>query len=175
MQSFRKTVTKKNTAGKITALLCLLSGAALVLLAGQIGQFVALAQLLGVGLLGASIYIASAYLLRVYTFSVEPSGKAGDELPLEERYDFLITERKGNRDVKVCHLGLGDITNLRVVDPENKKQILEERKNKKRFTYNTEYAASRQIEVAATIDDEDYSILITYDEELFRVLKDLLP
>ena len=66
---------------------------------------------------------------------------------------------------------MADITLVQIVDPKNKKHILKERKNMSRYTYNTEFAASRQIEARATLDGESFSIFMTYDEELFKVLK----
>ena len=176
MYLYKKTIKPKNTAGKITALLCLLCGAALFILAG--GGYIifpSVAQILGVILIGMSIYIASAYLLREYTFSVTQSKNFSDEdVSYAAKFDFIITERKNNRDIKVCHFGMEDLTAVRVSDPTNKKQIAAERKNKHRFTYNTEFAASRRIEISATLDNEDYSIFVTYDENLLRVLNDVL-
>lgn len=176
MYLYKKTAKPKNTAGKITALLCLLSGAALFILAGNLPDlFPSLIQVAGVILIGISIFIASSYLLREYTFSVTP-GKdfSNEESDYSDRFDFIVTERKYNRDVKVCHFGMSDVTSVRVVDPKNKKAISAERKNMRRYTYNTEFAASRHIEVRAQLDGEEFSIFITYDEELLRVFGDVI-
>lgn len=174
MYLYKKTAKPKNTAGRITALLCLLCGASLFILASGYIPFPSVAQVFGVILIGISIYIASAFLLREYTFSVAPSNKFGDEdADFDEKFDFIVTEKKNNKDVKVCHFGMDDVTKVNIVDPKNKKQIKAERKDMRRFTYNTEFAASRYIEVRAHLDDEDYSIFVTYDEELLRVLRDL--
>lgn len=175
MYLYQKTFKPKNTAGKITALLCLLGGALLFILANGHIPLPLLAQIAGVILICTSIYIASAYLLREYTFSVTQGKNYNDEeAEYSEKFDFIITEKKNNRDIKVCHFIMSDITAVREVSPENKKQVQAERKSKKRYTYNTQYAASRLIEVAATMDDENYSILITYDEDLLRVMNDLI-
>ncbi|MBQ8409330.1 MAG: hypothetical protein IJY39_10770 [Clostridia bacterium] len=172
MYLYKKTIKPKNTAGKITSLLCLLCGAALFILAsGNYIMFPSIAQVAGVILIGIAIYVASAYLLREYTFSVTQSEKFDSEdASYAEKFDFIITEKKNNRDIKVCHFGMNDVTGVRAVDPENKKQVQEERKDMKRFTYNTEYAAARYIELQASLDDEQYSILVSYDEDLLRVL-----
>ena len=69
---------------------------------------------------------------------------------------------------------MSDVRLVRVVDPTNKKQISAERKNMKRFTYDTDFASSRRIEIVANISDEDYSILISYNEELLRVFNNIL-
>jgi hypothetical protein len=171
MYLYKKTVQPKNTAGKITSLLCLICGAALFIMANGHIPFPSIAQVFGVILIGTSIFIASVYLLREYTFSVTQSGRFSDEdANYSEKFDFIITERKNNKDIKVCHFGMNDVTLVRVVDPKNKKQINTERKNMHRYTYNTEFAAGRSIEVQAVLDTEEYSILVTYDEELLRVL-----
>lgn len=174
MYLYQKTVKPKNTAGKITSLLCLLCGAVLFILASnKLIMFPSIAQVIGVILIGVSIYIASAYLLREYTVSVTQSSKFDNEdASYAEKFDFIITEKKNNRDIKVCHFGMNDVTKVQIVDPENKKQIQAERKQMKRYTYNTQYAAAQHIELRASLDGEEYSIFVTYDENLFRVLND---
>lgn len=169
MYLYKQTIIKKNTAGKITALLFLLGGAAIFVTANNLPKYAALVQCVSVLLIGASIFIASYFLLRSYTFSVEMA-EAEEDASFAEQYDLIITENKGNRHFKVCHLSMSDVKSVRVVEPDNKKQIQSERKRMKRYSYNTEYAPSRQIEIVATVSDEELSILITYEEDLFRVL-----
>ena len=172
MYLYKKTIQPKNRVGKITALLCLLCGGATFVLANGFFPFPAVAQSLGVILICVSVYIATAYLLREYTFSVTQNGKFSDEdADLAEKFDFIIFERKNNKDIKVCHFGVKDLTLVREVNPKNKKEISAARKGMSRYTYNTEFAASRLIEVRASLDSEDFSILISYDEELLRVLQ----
>ena len=174
MYLFKKVMKHKNTAGKITAALCFACGVALLLLSN--GGFIAipaLAQVLAMILLTASIYVAVAFLLREYTFSVEPNKHIADDDKLSEQFDFIITEVKGKKNVKVCHIEMSEVKQIRVVDPNNKKQVQTERKNMKRFTYDTKFAANRQIEIVADIDREDYSIIISYDEELLRVFQNV--
>lgn len=174
MYLFKKTMKHKNTAGKITAALCFASGVALLLLSnGGLIAIPALAQVLAIILLTASIYVAVAFLLREYTFSVEPNKHIADDDKLSEQFDFIITEAKGKRVIKVCHIEMSEVKLIRVIDPSNKKQVQAERKNMKRFTYDTKFAASRQIEIVADIDREDYSIIISYDEELLRVFQNV--
>ena len=89
-------------------------------------------------------------------------------------YDLIIHERKGNRFIKVCHIELADIVSVREVNPNNIKQVKAERKSKKRYTYNTQYAASQKIEVVANISGEELSVLITYDSELLLAMERVL-
>ncbi len=171
MDLYRKTITPKNRFGKISALLCLLCGAALFILAN--GSFIplpAIAQLVGIILFTASIYIASVYLLKQFTFAVERNSNEDEELSERKKYDFIITEKKGIKDMKVCHIGLCDIQSVRIVDVKNRKSVRAQRKKMRRFAYNTEFAAGREIEIIALIDEELYSIFVTYDEELFELL-----
>ena len=173
MYLYIKTIKTKNTAGKITALLSLLCGAALFILAG--GGHIAMpavAQTAGIILLTLSIYVATAYLLREYTYKIQFNNKVGENLDMPDKYDFVIIEKKSNREIKVCHVGMNEIDSFRIVDKNNKKQVRNERREMKRYTYNSEYAPSRYIEICATIDDEKYSILITYDEDLLKTLKE---
>ena len=175
MYLFKKVMTHKNTSAKICAALFFASGVVLLLLTnGNLIAYPAIAQIIAIILLTASIYIAVAYLLRIYTFSVEPNKHIADDDKISEQFDFIITETKVKRSVKVCHVEMSDVRLVRVVDPTNKKQVAAERKKMKCFTYDTCFAANRQIEIVANISDEDHSILISYDEELFRVFNNIL-
>jgi hypothetical protein len=148
-------------------------GAALLFISNGNIAYPVLAQVLAILLLTFSVYVAIAFLLREYTYSIEPNKHIVKDDSMSEQYDFIITEAKGKRNVKVCHIEISDIKFIRVVDPTNRKQIKNERKNMKRFTYDTDFAASRQIELVAEIDGEDYSIIFSYDEELLRVFKNI--
>lgn len=168
---FKKVIKHRNTSAKVSALLCLVCGASLFILAGNgFVVYPAAAQLISIALIAASIYIASAYLLREYTYAIEPNTHVVDDDDLSAQYDLIITEAKGKKQVKVCHIEMSEITGVRVIDPNNRKQIQSERKDKKRYTYDTCFAASRQIEILSTIDGEDYSIIVSYDEEFLQSL-----
>ena len=171
---YKKTVIHKNTAAKITALSCLILGGALFILSGN--GFVAipaLGQLISILLIGVSIYVGAAFLLRVYTYSIEPNIHITEDDDRRSQFDFIIYDEKGKKRIKVCHVEMTDVIFVRVITPENKKKVGEERKNMKRYTYDTKFAAGRQIEVMANIENEDYSIIVTYDEELLEAFKEL--
>ena len=170
MHIYRKKIHPKNTAAKISALLFLLSGAFLLTVAKITNVAPALFQLVAICFITASIYIASAYLLREYTFELANNFKK-DAIHTSEMYDFIIMEQKGKRSVKVCHLEMSDVTEINEITPTNAKQINAARKNKKKYTYNTQFAASRKIEVCAEINGDQLSIIVTYDEELLRTMK----
>lgn len=166
---FKKTPKPKNTAGKISALATLLLGAFLFIMANM--GLIALpwfAQLIGIIMLTFSIYVASAYLLRQYTYVVESvSGAAEDG---EGAYDYIIYELRSGRELKVCHVSVKSIKYIRVVTPENKKTVNAERKKMQRYTYDTTFAASRRIEIVVKNGGEEASMLLTYDEDVLNAL-----
>ena len=172
MYHYKKVIKHKNTAGKITALLCLICGGFLFIMAsGNMILFPAVAQTLGFVLIAASIYIAVSFLLREYTYSIDVNSSFSDDnKEYSEKYSFRITEAKGKRNIKVVDVQMNEIVDYRIVDPSNRKQVRAERKNMKRFTYDTCFAPNRQIEVIAEIDDESYSIIVSFDEELLAAL-----
>ncbi len=159
---------------KLYALITLIGGLVLFISANYLNyRFPWLVQCFGVVLIGAAIYLATAYLLRRYTFSVEDSEKEdedGDKIPT---YLFRITEFKNNRNITLCLVETRDIKLCRTVTPENRKKVKEERKTKKRYTYDIAFAAPKQLELQMHVDDEDISMLITYAPELVGVLNKL--
>jgi hypothetical protein len=169
---FRKIIKHKNTAGKISALLCLILGAALFILSGSGYVAVpALAQAISIGLLVAAIYIASVFLLREYTYAIEPNIHVVEDNDLSKQYDLIVTELKGRRQVKVCHIEMSDVKEIRIITPENKKTVKAERKGAKCYTYDTRFAPNLQVEIKADIDGEDYSIILSYDEDFIAALR----
>ena len=161
---YSKIPTTKNTAGKIIALCSIIAGVALFGL-GSVKDIPlpALAQLLGVIFLTFGIYVVSAYLLREYLFEIKESNRHREDAPP----DFVIYQKHGVRQALVCRIGFEEIDEIRKVTPENKKSVNEERKKLKRYTYDTQFAAQWFIE----LKNEEFSILLTYDEELFDTLK----
>lgn len=164
---YENTPKLRNKAAKLTALLCLLSGAALFMLStADLISLPWLAQISGIILITAAIYIASVHLLRQYTFIIERSN-----IENHDGYDFVISEKKNNRDVTVCRLGTDEIISVRVVTSQNKRAVEKERKNMSRYMYDTRFAPSRQIEIVSIYDEQKLSILITYDDELLKILQ----
>jgi hypothetical protein len=163
---YKMTPRLKNTYAKIVSLVSLILGATLFVVSNMENVlYPAIAQLFGLILLTASIYIASVFLLRQYTFAIDqnPNGDKGE-------LDFTITERKGNRDITVCRIGLDEITSAREVNGKNKKAVESERKKMQRYTYDTSFIPARRIEIICRFDDNDLSILVTFDEQLLKIL-----
>ena len=163
---FKITPTPKNTYAKILSLSSLLLGAGLFIFANLDGvDYPVIPQLLGLILLTVSIYTASVFLLRRYTFSIDINTSSNDN-----ELDLIIFERKGNREISVCRVGLKDIVAVREVNAQNKNQIKDDRKKMKCYTYDVSFIAPRRIEIICRLNDDDFSILITYDEQLLAAL-----
>jgi hypothetical protein len=163
---YRSSPTPKNTYAKIAALVCLLLGMALFAIASlNLVDYPALPQTLGIFSLTASVYIASAFLLRRYTFSVDqnPQGELGE-------LDFCIVENKGKREITVCRIGIDEIISVREVNKQNKKTVSEERKSMARHTYDVTFAPERRLEIVSRYDEQQFSILVTYDEALLDAI-----
>ncbi len=171
---YKNTPTPKNFVAKMYVLITLIGGLVLFISANYLNyHFPWLVQCLGVVLIGAAIYLATAYLLRRYTYSVEDSEKedyVGEKVP---SYLFRITEFKNNRNLTLCLVEVSDIKVCRTVTPENRKKVKEERKSKKRYTYDIAFAAPKQLELQMHVDGEDISMLVTYDPELVGVFNKL--
>jgi len=168
MYLYQKNIKPKNKLGKAFALIFLILGAVAFIAGASNLPFPTIYQSLGVILLTVSVYIATAYLLREYIYSIAPNDREHDNESYN--FDFIIKENKGNRIIKVCDIVMKDIKRVRVIDQSNKKQVAEERKKMTRYTYNTEFAASKKIEIVSVIQDETISIIVTYDEELLRAI-----
>jgi hypothetical protein len=165
VKMYKNTPKPQNRSAKSCALICLIVGALMFAFSGiDIIMWKWFPQTVGVIFLTASIYIASVYLLRYYTFAVTERNDTTS-------YDLVIHEFKGKRSMTVCRIGLDDIVSARVVDKQNKKTVSAERKDKKRYTYDVTFLPSRQVEIVAEIDDEILSILITYDQELLDMIE----
>lgn len=79
-------------------------------------NYPALLQVLGVGLLVASILLVGHYQTR-YTYRVEPDSRGG------EGHDFVVVQHKGRREMVVCRLGVEDVREIEHQTPDNRDDI----------------------------------------------------
>ena len=172
MHLYQKNIKPKNKLGKAFALVFLILGAFSFIVSSSSLPFPTIYQTFGFIFLTVSVYIATAYLLREYIYSVAPNDRENENKAYN--FDFIIKENKGNRVIKVCDIVMKDIKRVRVIDQNNKKQVAEERKKMSRYTYNTEFAASKKIEIVADIQDEIISVIVTYDEELLMAISSFI-
>ena len=65
-------------------------GAALLFISNGNIAYPVLAQVLAILLLTFSVYVAIAFLLREYTYSIEPNKHIAKDDSMSEQYDFII-------------------------------------------------------------------------------------
>lgn len=164
---FKKTPKVNNRAAKISAIITLAAGVLIFIVANGGIPMPWIAQTLGIAMVAYSIYVAAVYLLREHTFIVEENERDEEN----ETYLFKINERKGKREMTVVRVRLDEIVSVRVVDKENKQTVAEERKSKKRFTYDAQFMPQKRLEFDILCEGESISVLTTYDEELVALLK----
>lgn len=160
---FKKTLKTQNKKAKLTMATLFIFGVAFLLLAPQIkGR--SIVQTVGFLLIGGAVYIATAFVLKEYTVNVFiPDGQLTP--------DLAIFEFHGKREIKVCHISLSEVTSLKVITPENAKEEKKARRGLKRYKYNTFFDCDKFIEI---ITADNISIMLTYDEEIYRVLKNYI-
>lgn len=160
---FKKTLKTQNKKAKLTMTFLFILGVGILLLAPQVNGR-SIIQIIGFLLLGSAVYIATAFVLREYTVNIFiPEGQITP--------DLAIFEFHGKREVKVCHIGLNEVTGFKIITPENAKVEKQNRKALKKYKYNTYFDCEKFIEL---IVRDEISILITFDEELFCVIKNNL-
>ena len=172
MYLYKNTVTPKNTAAKITAISCIICGMFLWIVSAY-APIPSVFQSFAVVLFATAIYIASAFLLRIYSYEIAYNYKE-NETEDASLHDLIIYERKNNKFVKVCHIEISDVILVREVNPKNIKDVKAQRKNMKRYTYNTQFAASQKIEIVANIEGEELSVLTYFDPELLNALQHII-
>ncbi|MBR2850283.1 MAG: hypothetical protein IKB84_04535 [Clostridia bacterium] len=177
MDLYSKTFIHKNRSGKIVALLSLLLGGVAFAL-GNI-DFVALpviAQAVGVILLVNAVYIATSFLLRQYSVSIERNN--ADEGDVKDRYDLIIREQKGKRLQKVCHIGLCNIISVEQYNNADKSSRREEKAHTKelgydyRYIYDTRFKAGQRMVMRASTGGFVSAVYLCFDEELYRILRE---
>ena len=73
-------------------------------------------QLVGVGLMVASILLIGHHQTR-YTYRIEDDPRGG------EGHDFVVVQCKGRRELVVCRLGLEDVREIERQTPENRDEL----------------------------------------------------
>lgn len=165
-------ITPKNSNKKVSLLSagCLALGSAIFLftllrenafyIPNSISQFIA------VIFMGCSIYINVGYVMKEYTFATELTAESENSIP-----DFLIYEKKNQKLITVCRVGLDRITYIGVIDSDNKKDALQNRRHMRRYKYNSIFLQKKFTEIRFCDGDENASVLITYDENFHNNLQ----
>ena len=171
MYLYSKTFIHKNKEAKIIALACLLFGGLIFAAAGAgVLPIPAISELIGLILIVVAIYIASCYLLRQYTVSVELNKK--DEDNMRDAYDLIVRERKGKKLIKVCHIGLENMISLEIVDKKAKKDDKKQIKDAYRYIYDTELFSKKRISLLCETGGYKSLIYLSFDDELFGILRE---
>lgn len=170
MYLYSKTFIHHNKEAKLIALACLLFGGLFFAVGNaNLLPMPAIAQLLGFALIATAVYIAAAFLLRQYTVAVIKNNR--EEGSVKELYDLTVSERKGKKLIKVCHIGLNNIISVDVVTKENKKEKKKQNSDAYRFTYDTKFLWKRRIEIVAETGDYKSLVYLSFDDELLRFFK----
>lgn len=160
---FKKTLKTQNKKAKLIMGALFIFGVALFLIAPSV-PITAIWQIVGFIAIGAATYIAVVFILKEYTVSIFfPEGSLSP--------DLAIFEFHGKREIKVCHISISEVTSLKVITPENAKEEKKARRELKRYKYNTFFDCDKFIEI---ITADNISIMLTYDEEIYRVLKNYI-
>ncbi len=157
---FKKTLKTQNKKAKLVMTMQFILGIGFLFLAPSVkGR--SIIQIIGFLFIGAAIYIATAFVLKEYTVNIFIS--EGENVP-----DLAVFEFHGKREIKVCHISLSEVTEIKIITPENAREEAKKRKNLKRYKYNTVFDCEKFIEL---IVRDEISIIVTYDEELYKALK----
>ena len=164
---YKKTLKTPNRNAKLIMWLLFVCGVFLFLFAGN-GKlpYPAIAQSAAIIMICAAIYIATSYILKEYTVEVCMPDNAGTNTAVKP--DFIIYEQTGRRRVKRCHISLSDVTSVQKYTHINKKEVNRSQKGMFIYKYNSSFLQSEFISIAT---NNDFVVLITYDEGLFVELK----
>ncbi len=116
----------------------------------------------------AALMFVVRYLVRNYTYSVEPSDLNNGS------YDLVVTEQYGKRLRVVCRIAVAQITALTPITPENRKAVSAMLRKKRFFTYVSELAPVGLCVLQVCTEDEICYLKINTDERLKQLLSPIL-
>lgn len=128
------------------------------------------AQVAGVLLLTAGIYLYAKFVARTYTYAVQPGGifdAQGREL-----YDLVVIETVGKRKQRtVCRIALRDIswTRARPMRASKKNMLpkIEPGEGGQRYVYCADLVPEK---VIAVYDTDGNAVVLTFDAPLYEIL-----
>ncbi|MBQ7357875.1 MAG: hypothetical protein IJW65_03985 [Clostridia bacterium] len=130
------------------------------------------AQFFGVVFLTTGIYIMSTKVLKEMVHEIRPTDRDVSEEEIiaggnRAKYDFIVSQHKGFRDIVNVRVGLDEVTEAVEINRLNRAQYRKKDKTKKRYSYDTQFAPARQLRVQV---NDDIVLFLTYDEELLKIL-----
>lgn len=163
--------TKKGAAAAFVMILMAVGFYAVMLGGARAVPLPVLAQFFGVMFIVAAICILSGKILKEMIYAVVPTERevTDEEIYIcgeRAKYDFIIA-KKGLRNIIMCRVGLDEVKEAVEINRLNRAEYRKKDKTKKRYSYDTQFAPSRQLRVQI---NDDTVVFLTYDEELLRVL-----
>lgn len=165
---------RQNKLNALACLVCFVCGVgvfAVSMISLSVPYLKLLAQLFGVLLLTAGVYLYGKFVARVYAYTVQPGGifdADGYEL-----YDLVVTETVGKRRQRVvCRLSLRDIAwvHARPAQASKKNGLAKIRANHdggRVFSYCVDLVPQKVI----TVGDADGNVVVlTFDARLYEIL-----
>ncbi len=131
-----------------------------------------IAQFFGVVFLISGIYIYATNVLKEMVYQITPTERevTQEELAVcgpRAKYDFIVAQHKAIRDIVMCRVGLDEVKGAVEINRLNRAEYRKKDKKKKRYSYDTQFAPSRQLRVEI---NDDTVVFLTYDEELLELL-----
>lgn len=169
---YKKTPKTKKTAAVVFVIVLMAVGFYAVMIGGaRAVPLPVLAQFFGFMFIITAIYILSAKILKEMIYAVIPTERDVTDEELEicgerAKYDFIIA-KKGFRDIVVCRVGLDEVKEAVEINRLNRAEYRKKDKKMKRYSYDTQFAPSRQLRVRI---NDDTIVFLTYDEELMKIL-----
>ncbi len=128
------------------------------------------AQMLGVLLLTAGVYLYAKFIARTYTYTVQPGGIFDAEG--RELYDLVVIETIGKRKQRtVCRIALRDIAWIKArplrTSKKNPQAKIEPRDGGHKFSYCADLVPEQ---VIAIYDVDGNAVVLTHDAQLYGIL-----
>ena len=170
---YKKTPKTKKTAAVIFSMVLTALGIYAVMIGGvRAVPLPLLAQFFGVVFIITGIYIVSTKVCKEMIYAVIPTEREVSEEELascgpKAKYDFIVAQHKGFRDIVNVRVGFDEVTEAVEINRTNRAQYRQKDKKKKRYSYDTQFAPARQLRVQV---NDDIVLFLTYDEELLKVL-----
>ena len=124
-------------------------------------------QLLALASITVAILFTTQYLMRRYTYRIEPREGAEENAPL----DLVITEYYGRRVSVVCRISVEEIESVTHVTAENRRELAAREKGRQGFGYCGEWRAENCYLLSVCHEGTAFTLRILADETLLSYIK----
>lgn len=118
-------------------------------------------QSISVGGFGACIYLVSRYLIKSFSYRVEPSSYG-------EGVDFVILEKTGKRIQTVCRISVADVQEAEWITRENQKTAFQKTKKSRVYRYHSQMEPTDHCLVSFSEGEDTSYLLISANEPLIE-------